>query len=318
MQLGLVALALVMLSSLCSSSTENRHEHPALPKARRHKRVSTEGPPPCPKGCERCSEYNGCVKCKPKLFIFLERNDIRQIGVCLASCPMGYFGMRNPETNRCTQCKIENCEACFNRNFCTKCKEGFYSHRGRCHMTCPPGLTSTNGTMECIGQPVVECELSDWSAWGPCMKKNKTCGFKKGSHARLRQPLQTAPQALPASPPCGPQTERKKCVVEKMPCTRAREYRNYTGVDWVWLGSQTATDTKVPDFPACKQCRASVSQSDDGSGFCAMDLAQDQSLDQGCLFRRSLRREGDTDLMCFSRSPRRPAVQLLSRGLAQI
>lgn len=66
--------------------------------------VSTEGPPSCPKGCERCSEYNGCIKCKPKLFIFLERNDIRQIGVCLASCPVGYFGMRNPEgNNRCTR-----------------------------------------------------------------------------------------------------------------------------------------------------------------------------------------------------------------------
>lgn len=66
--------------------------------------VSTEGPPSCPKGCERCSEYNGCVKCKPKLFIFLERNDIRQVGVCLASCPVGYFGMRNPEgNNRCTR-----------------------------------------------------------------------------------------------------------------------------------------------------------------------------------------------------------------------
>ncbi|CAL8249060.1 unnamed protein product [Lota lota] len=232
MQLGLVALALVMLSCMCS--TEDRDAQTALPRARRHKRAGTEGLPPCPKGCERCSEYNGCVKCKPKLFIFLERNDIRQIGVCLASCPMGYFGMRNPETNRCTQCKIENCEACFNRNFCTKCKEGFYSHRGRCHVTCPPGLTSTNSTMECIGQPVVECELSDWSAWSPCMKKNKTCGFKKGSEARLRQPLQTGPradgplgpmtpQALPASQPCGPQTERRKCVVVKTPCTRGRK-----------------------------------------------------------------------------------------------
>ena len=66
--------------------------------------VSPEVVPSCPKGCDRCSEYNGCVKCKPKLFIFLERNDIRQIGVCLASCPVGYFGMRNPEgNNRCTR-----------------------------------------------------------------------------------------------------------------------------------------------------------------------------------------------------------------------
>ncbi|CAL8353618.1 unnamed protein product [Arctogadus glacialis] len=192
------------------------------------------------------------------------------MGVCLASCPVGYFGMRNPETNRCTQCKIENCEACFNRNFCTKCKDGFYSHRGRCHVTCPPGLTNTNGTMECTGQPVVQCELAGWSAWGSCMKKNKTCGFKKGSEARVRLPLRPGPPgdgAPPlgpgAPPPCEPQTERRKCVVVKTPCTRAR---GTTRVDWVWLGSPTATDTRVPDFPACKQCRASVSQSDDGPG----------------------------------------------------
>lgn len=50
------------------------------------------------------------------------------------------------------ECKIENCEACFNRNFCTKCKEGLYSHRGRCHVSCPPGLSTVNGTMECVGE----------------------------------------------------------------------------------------------------------------------------------------------------------------------
>jgi len=72
------------------------------------------------------------------------------------------------------------------------------------------------------GQPVVECELGDWSAWSPCMKKNKTCGFKKGSQARLRQPLlgPRNPQAMQASQPCGPQAERRKCVVVKTPCTR--------------------------------------------------------------------------------------------------
>ncbi|MED6288773.1 R-spondin-1, partial [Ilyodon furcidens] len=97
MQLGLVALAMIILSSMGHSDVLK------LSKARRQRRVSTEGPPSCPKGCDRCSEYNGCIKCNPKLFIFLERNDIRQIGVCLPSCPVGYFGMRNPEgNNRCT------------------------------------------------------------------------------------------------------------------------------------------------------------------------------------------------------------------------
>ncbi|XP_016893057.1 R-spondin-1 isoform X2 [Cynoglossus semilaevis] len=169
MQLGLVALAIIFISSMGHSDDLK------LSKARRQRRVSTEGPPSCPKGCDRCSEYNGCIKCKPKLFIFLERNDIRQIGVCLASCPVGYFGMRNPEgNNRCTQCKIDNCEACFNRNFCTKCKEGLYSHSGRCYVSCPPSLRTSNETMECVGQRASDCELGEWSQWSSCMKKNKT------------------------------------------------------------------------------------------------------------------------------------------------
>ncbi|XP_056142187.1 R-spondin-1 isoform X1 [Lampris incognitus] len=223
MQLGLVALAMVFLGSMGHGDVLK------LSKARRQRRISTEGPPSCPKGCDRCSEYNGCVKCKPKLFIFLERNDIRQIGVCLASCPVGYFGMRNPETNRCTQCKIENCEACFNRNFCTKCKDGLYSHRGRCYVSCPPGLTTVNGTMECAGQPAVECELGEWSQWGPCMKKNKTCGFKRGSQSRVREPLQqvsgldSSVAPVTSEPPCAPQTERRKCSVLKTPCTRGKK-----------------------------------------------------------------------------------------------
>lgn len=63
--------------------------------------VSAEGNQACTKGCELCSEVNGCLKCSPKLFILLERNDIRQVGVCLPSCPPGYFDARNPDMNKC-------------------------------------------------------------------------------------------------------------------------------------------------------------------------------------------------------------------------
>lgn len=51
-----------------------------------------------------------------------------------------------------SECKIDNCEACFNRNFCTKCKEGLYSHSGRCYVSCPPGQRTSNETMECVGE----------------------------------------------------------------------------------------------------------------------------------------------------------------------
>ena len=63
--------------------------------------VSSEESQACAKGCELCSEVNGCLKCSPKLFILLERNDIRQVGVCLPSCPPGYFDARNPDMNKC-------------------------------------------------------------------------------------------------------------------------------------------------------------------------------------------------------------------------
>lgn len=74
--------------------------------------VSAEGSQACAKGCELCSEVNGCLKCSPKLFILLERNDIRQVGVCLPSCPPGYFDARNPDMNKCiSECGGGNGEA---------------------------------------------------------------------------------------------------------------------------------------------------------------------------------------------------------------
>ncbi|XP_062322124.1 R-spondin-1 [Osmerus eperlanus] len=146
------------------------------------------------------------------------------MGVCLSSCPVGYYGMRTPETNRCIQCKIENCEACFNRNFCTKCKDGLYSHRGRCLLHCPEGLSTTNGTMECV-----ECELGEWSAWGPCMKNEKTCGFKKGTQSRVREQAQTPSPETPSTPsspqPCSPPTETRRCVVQRTAC-RKGDHKN--------------------------------------------------------------------------------------------
>uniref|UniRef100_A0A4W3ICQ0 R-spondin 3 n=1 Tax=Callorhinchus milii TaxID=7868 RepID=A0A4W3ICQ0_CALMI len=138
----------------------------------------------CPNGCDRCSEYNGCLSCKPRLFFFLERNGMRQTGVCLSSCPSGYYGIRTREMNKCTRCRADNCDTCFNKNFCTKCKAGFYLHKGRCFDICPEGFTPNNQTME------LHCEVSEWSLWSPCTKRGKTCGFRKGSESRSREIVQ--------------------------------------------------------------------------------------------------------------------------------
>ncbi|KAI1885571.1 hypothetical protein AGOR_G00205170 [Albula goreensis] len=111
----------------------------------------------CEGGCLTCSDYNGCLSCKPRLFIYLERNGMRQIGVCLSSCPNGYYGTRSPEINKCTKCKSD-CDSCFNRNFCTRCKSGFYLHRGKCQDSCPEGLEPSVTQRECIPGCAGECE----------------------------------------------------------------------------------------------------------------------------------------------------------------
>ncbi|KAG8123869.1 hypothetical protein E2320_019167, partial [Naja naja] len=61
----------------------------------------------CQGGCATCSEYNGCMSCKPRLFFFLKRSHMKQTGMCFSSCPPGYFGQRSPERNECMMhCKI--------------------------------------------------------------------------------------------------------------------------------------------------------------------------------------------------------------------
>ncbi|XP_074832451.1 R-spondin-1 isoform X2 [Carettochelys insculpta] len=212
MQLGLF-LVVVFLSVMDLAGSSKL-------KSKRQRRISSEMSQGCAKGCDLCSEFNGCLKCSPKLFILLERNDIRQIGVCLPSCPLGYFGVRNPDMNKCIKCKIENCEACFSRNFCTKCKESLYLHKGRCYSTCPEGYSAANGTMECSSP--AQCEMSEWGPWGPCSKKRKLCGFKKGNEERLRKVLQTPTGEVSM---CPATTEIRRCTVQKSQCPEGKRKR---------------------------------------------------------------------------------------------
>uniref|UniRef100_A0A4W3III2 R-spondin 3 n=1 Tax=Callorhinchus milii TaxID=7868 RepID=A0A4W3III2_CALMI len=179
----------------------------------------------CPNGCDRCSEYNGCLSCKPRLFFFLERNGMRQTGVCLSSCPSGYYGIRTREMNKCTTTIVQyNCDTCFNKNFCTKCKAGFYLHKGRCFDICPEGFTPNNQTMECA--TAVHCEVSEWSLWSPCTKRGKTCGFRKGSESRSREIVQ---RSSAHGNPCPKTSETRKCTVQKKRCPKGGKGKRIQG-----------------------------------------------------------------------------------------
>ncbi|XP_068121534.1 R-spondin-1 [Hyperolius riggenbachi] len=206
MQFGLFTVLVLILMDIADSSK--------VVKGRRHKRRSTEVSLGCGKGCEACSEVNGCIKCSPRLFIHLERNDIRQIGVCLQSCPAGFYGDRNRNMNKCTKCKVTNCENCFSKTFCTKCNDGFYLHKGVCYSTCPEGFVAANGTMECSS---VQCEMSDWGSWSPCTRTAKQCRKKKGTEVRSRKVLK-AP--LGEASLCPAIKEKRKCTMPQVQCTK--------------------------------------------------------------------------------------------------
>ncbi|XP_062365100.1 R-spondin-1 isoform X3 [Cinclus cinclus] len=193
MQLGLLVVV-VFLSSMDLTGSSK------VVKGKRQRRISTELSQGCARGCDLCSEFNGCLRCSPKLFILLERNDIRQIGICLPSCPLGYFGLRNTDMNKCIKCKIENCESCFSRNFCTKCKEGLYLHKGRCYVTCPEGYAAANGTMECSSPGKRKKKEEQGKQDNGNRNRKDTKDTKSGTKKRKNKQRGATMAATPASP----------------------------------------------------------------------------------------------------------------------
>ncbi|XP_027607221.2 R-spondin-3 isoform X1 [Pipra filicauda] len=208
MQLRLISWFFITLNFM--EYIGSQHASRVRRQGRMHPNVS-QG---CQGGCATCSDYNGCLSCKPRLFFVLERIGMKQIGVCLSSCPSGYYGTRYPDINKCAKCKAD-CDTCFTRNFCTKCKSGFYLYSGKCLEKCPDGLEANNHTMECSS--IVHCEASEWSPWSPCTKKGKTCGFKRGNEVRVREIVQH-PSAK--GNPCPATSESRKCIVQRKRCQK--------------------------------------------------------------------------------------------------
>ncbi|XP_009321410.1 PREDICTED: R-spondin-2 [Pygoscelis adeliae] len=115
----------------------------------------------------------------------------------------------------CEGCRIENCDSCFSRDFCTKCKTGFYSHRGRCFRGCPPGFAALEELMECVEG----CEVGQWSEWGTCSRNNKTCGFKWGLETRTRQIVK---KPVKDTIPCPTIAESRRCKMAMRHCPGGR------------------------------------------------------------------------------------------------
>uniref|UniRef100_A0A8D0E284 R-spondin 4 n=1 Tax=Salvator merianae TaxID=96440 RepID=A0A8D0E284_SALMN len=179
-----------------------------LTQARRKKRVSTALFENCT-GCVMCTEDNGCTSCQQRLFLLIWRDGIRQYGACVHACPSGYFGVRGQEVNRCIKCRSSSCESCFSKDFCMKCKEQFYLHKGKCFSTCPPNTTAQHSTRECKEK----CEMGPWGNWSPCTNQGRTCGSKWGSATRVREVPQNSKEEV--APMCLVVSESRKCRMKK-------------------------------------------------------------------------------------------------------
>ncbi|XP_044311058.1 R-spondin-4 [Varanus komodoensis] len=159
-------------------------------------------------GCVMCSEENGCISCQQRLFLLIWRDGIRQNGACVHACPPGYFGVRGQEVNRCIKCKSPSCDSCFSKDFCMKCKERFYLHKGKCLGACPPSTTAQHGTRECLEK----CEMGPWGDWGPCTNQGRTCGSRWGSATRVREVVGSSKEDAAACPGL---SESRKCRMKK-------------------------------------------------------------------------------------------------------
>ncbi|XP_028587885.2 R-spondin-4 [Podarcis muralis] len=179
-----------------------------LAQARRKKRVSTTLFENCT-GCVMCSEDNGCISCQQRLFLLIWRDGIRQYGACVHACPPGYFGVRGQEVNRCIKCRSPSCDSCFSKDFCMKCKEQFYLHKGKCFSSCPQDTVAQHSTRECQEK----CEVGPWGSWSPCNNQGRTCGSKWGSTTRVREVLRPSKDEVAA---CQTLSESRKCRLKKI------------------------------------------------------------------------------------------------------
>lgn len=93
-----------------------------------------------------------------------------------------------------SECKAD-CDTCFNKNFCTKCKSGFYLHLGKCLDNCPEGLEANNHTMECVS--IGEEELCDIETPQTIMSVSKEVLLTVLFHENMRDCHQEVLSILP-------------------------------------------------------------------------------------------------------------------------
>ncbi|AWP02238.1 putative R-spondin-2-like [Scophthalmus maximus] len=148
------------------------------------------------------------------LVLPLHREGMSHHGTCLHACPAGHYGQRGKDINRCMKCRSPDCDHCFSRDFCTKCKPGFLLFKGKCATSCPRGTFAhqTDCIENCLFAP-----LGEWSEWSVCLRDGVTCGFRWGRQTRTRAgrtPEESAASLCPSHSETQRCRMRKKCPTE--------------------------------------------------------------------------------------------------------
>ncbi|XP_037535676.1 R-spondin-4 [Nematolebias whitei] len=170
--------------------------------------------------CLECSQDNGCVRCPERLFLSLQRKGMSHHGTCLHACPAGHFGQRGRDVNRCMKCRSADCEHCFSRDFCTKCKPAFNLYKGKCLSRCPEGTFAHQA--DCL-EDCPPASMGEWSEWSVCAREGTTCGFRWGKQTRVREGLQPDEKG---SSLCPAHNETQRCRMKKKCPTERRQNKN--------------------------------------------------------------------------------------------
>ncbi|XP_033112452.1 R-spondin-3-like [Anneissia japonica] len=175
------------------------------------KKPKTSG---CPKGCDSCSPFNGCLVCKPRYFLLLNRIGMMHKGTCTRTCPGGYYSSHSNHIDKCYKCRVDNCDICFNKSYCSRCLSTHFLYLGKCVAVCPTDYYQDKKSGEC--RRVVDCEVTDWSLWGPCGKNGKYCGYKWGLQTRTRDIIV---KPTPNGSACPIISERRQCRLKRRRCS---------------------------------------------------------------------------------------------------
>lgn len=96
--------------------------------------------------------------------------------------------------------------------------------------------------------PAAQCEMSEWGPWGPCSKKRKVCGFKKGNQDRTRKILQAPAGDVSV---CPATTEVRRCTVQKSQCPEGKLLPQHFAVS---AGAPFYLGLVLPSCPPAGAC----------------------------------------------------------------